>query len=253
MVKPVPADGTSLRVCWSHLRAGPFPSELWEVLLLSFSTSFSSAAVHNHTPHPSPVSVDGTQHLYHTGGVRTTRLCSGRECTRRLAFHPRSCLTGVDVAVSSGLLVDVLSDISVFVRWSGGLLPPEPAISGDGRTWQTQTLLLFQTSRLLCPAAVLWCSGSHIYGVSEGQRRLLPGSARCLCRRVKRQPRHPSHTLEPPEGRLPEPALTRPGWGNSTRCTLPLSASAWPESRWNQPCFSFFLPFLSFYSKEEGF
>lgn len=86
MVKPVPADGTSLRVCWSHLRAGPFPSELWEVLLLSFSNSFSSAAVHNHTPHPSPVSVDGTQHLYHTGGVRTTRLCSGREYTCRLAF-----------------------------------------------------------------------------------------------------------------------------------------------------------------------
>lgn len=112
---------------------------------------------------------------------------------------------------------------------------------------------VFKPSRLLCPAAVLWCSGSHIYGVSEGQRRLLPGSARCLCRRVKRQPRHPSDTLEPPEGHLPEPALTRPGWGNSTRCTLPLSASAWPESRWNQPCFSFFPPFLSFDSKAEAF
>lgn len=104
----------------------------------------------------------------------------------------------------------------------------------------------------LCLAAVLWCSGSHIYGVSEGQWRLLPGSARCLCRRVNRQTRHRSDALEPQEGprklagpgHLPEPALTRSGWGNSTRCTLPSSASAWPESRWNQPCFSFFLPFL---------
>lgn len=33
-------------------------------------------------------------------------------------------------------------------------------------------------------AAVLWCFGSHIYGVSEGQWRLLPGSARRL-REVK--------------------------------------------------------------------
>lgn len=130
--------------------------------------------------------------------------------------------------------------------------PQKPALVVEAEVGRDKVPLL-KTSRLLCPAAVLWCSGSHIYGVSEGQRRLLPGSARCLCRRVKRQPRHPSHTLEPPEGRLPQPALTRPGWGNSTRCTLPLSASAWLESRWNQPCFSFFLPFLSFYSKEEGF
>lgn len=139
------------------------------------------------------------------------------------------------------------------------LFPPEPDISGEGRDQQNKKVsarrlessepcfpawLLFKTSCLLCPAAVLWCSGSHIYGVSEGQWRLLPGSARCQCRRVNRQPRHPSDALEPPEGRLPEPALTRPGWGKPTRCTLPLSASAWPESRWNQPCFSFFLPFL---------
>lgn len=33
-------------------------------------------------------------------------------------------------------------------------------------------------------AAVLWCSRSHIYGVSEGQWRLLPGTARPLCRQV---------------------------------------------------------------------
>lgn len=32
--------------------------------------------------------------------------------------------------------------------------------------------------------AVLWCSWSHIYGVSEGQWRLLPGTARPLCRQV---------------------------------------------------------------------
>lgn len=60
-------------------------------------------------------------------------------------------------------------------------------------------------------------------------------------------PKHLSHRRDPGKlagpGRLPEPARTRPGWGNSTRCTLPSSASAWPESRWNQPCF-FFLPFL---------
>lgn len=71
-------------------------------------------------------------------------------------------------------------------------------------------------------------------------------------------PTHLSHRRDPGKlagpGRLPEPATTRPGWGNSTRCTLPSSASAWPESRWNQPCFFFFfLPFLSFYSKGEGF
>lgn len=67
--------------------------------------------------------------------------------------------------------------------------------------------------------------------------------------------KHLSHRRNPitlaGPGRLPEPATTRPGWGNSTRCTLPLSASAWPESRWNQPCF-YFLPFLLFYSKRKG-
>ncbi|XP_055289762.1 translation initiation factor IF-2-like [Moschus berezovskii] len=34
------------------------------------------------------------------------------------------------------------------------------------------------------PPAVLWCSRSHIYGVSEGQWRLLPGTARPVCRQV---------------------------------------------------------------------
>lgn len=38
-------------------------------------------------------------------------------------------------------------------------------------------------------AAVLWCFGSDIYGVSEGQRRLLPGSARRL-REVNDKPRY---------------------------------------------------------------
>uniref|UniRef100_A0A9J8C2R9 Myomesin 2a n=1 Tax=Cyprinus carpio carpio TaxID=630221 RepID=A0A9J8C2R9_CYPCA len=38
--------------------------------------------------------------------------------------------------------------------------------------------------------AVLWCFGSHIYGVSEGQWRLLPGSARRLCREVNGRPRY---------------------------------------------------------------
>lgn len=36
--------------------------------------------------------------------------------------------------------------------------------------------------------AVLWCIGSHIYGVSEGQWRLLPGSARRICRQVNGKP-----------------------------------------------------------------
>lgn len=114
----------------------------------------------------------------------------------------------------------------------------------------------------MCPAAVLWCSGSHIYGVSEGQWGLLPGSARRLCRRVNGQTCHRPDTLEPQEGpgelagpgHLPEPATTRPGWGNSTRCTLPSSASAWPESRWNQPCFLVsFLLFFHFILKEKVF
>ncbi|KAI4900587.1 hypothetical protein NFI96_017272, partial [Prochilodus magdalenae] len=35
---------------------------------------------------------------------------------------------------------------------------------------------------------VLWCIGSHIYGVSEGQWRLLPGSARRICRKVNGEP-----------------------------------------------------------------
>ncbi|XP_035493220.1 protein tyrosine phosphatase type IVA 1 isoform X3 [Scophthalmus maximus] len=48
---------------------------------------------------------------------------------------------------------------------------------------------------------VLWCSGSHIYGVSEGQWGLLPGSARCLCRRVngRTRRRRRSEALEPQE------------------------------------------------------
>ena len=33
-------------------------------------------------------------------------------------------------------------------------------------------------------SSVLWRSRSHIYGVSEGQWRLLPGTARPLCRQV---------------------------------------------------------------------
>lgn len=39
-------------------------------------------------------------------------------------------------------------------------------------------------------AAVLWCFGSHIYGVSEGQWRLLPGTARRLCREVNVKPNY---------------------------------------------------------------
>lgn len=146
--------------------------------------------------------------------------------------------------------------VCVCVRLSPGpggrrlLSPPGPGPGVDCcplRSWTAvPSRLRWLKTSSLCPAAVLWCSGSHIYGVSEGQRRLLPGPARRLCGRVKRQPLHPSHSAEPPEGRLPEAALPRPGWGNSTRCTLPSTASAWPESGWNQPCFFLFFPSFSF-------
>lgn len=67
-------------------------------------------------------------------------------------------------------------------------------------------------------------------------------------------PTHLSHRRDPGKlagpGLLPEPAITRPGWGNSTCCTLPSSASAWPESRWNQPWFFFFFLFFCFIPKE---
>lgn len=149
-----------------------------------------------------------------------------------------------------------LLDLCVCVRLSLGpggrrlLSPPGPGPGVDCcplRSWTAvPSRLRWLKTSSLCPAAVLWCSGSHIYGVSEGQRRLLPGPARRLCGRVKRQPLHPSHSAEPPEGRLPEAALPRPGWGNSTRCTLPSTASAWPESGWNQPCFFLFFPSFSF-------
>lgn len=207
-------------------------------------------------------------HQWRTSPVKDKFLYLTNGRLQSLFFMAESDWRHMNIAVNLrsddvGQNVDVVSDIRVFV-WLDGpcsavrmLFPPEPYISGEGRDQKTETFcretrafcfsawLLSKTSCLLCPAAVLWCSGSHIYGVSEGQWRLLPGSARCLCRRVNCQPHHPSDALEPPEGRLPEPALTWPGWGNSTRCTLPLSASAWPESRWNQPCFSFFpLPFL---------
>ena len=70
-------------------------------------------------------------------------------------------------------------------------------------------------------------------------------------------PKHLSHRRDLGEsggpGHLPEPATTRPGWGNSTRCTLPSLASAWPESRWNQPCFLFFFSSFCFIPKKRGF
>ncbi|XP_017572140.1 protein tyrosine phosphatase type IVA 1 isoform X1 [Pygocentrus nattereri] len=42
--------------------------------------------------------------------------------------------------------------------------------------------------KLQSSMTVLWCIGSHIYGVSEGQWRLLPGSARRICRKVNGEP-----------------------------------------------------------------
>lgn len=70
-------------------------------------------------------------------------------------------------------------------------------------------------------------------------------------------PTHLSHRRDPGKlagpGLLPEPAITRPGWGNSTCCTLPSSASAWPESRWNQPWFFFFSSFSFVLFQRRGF
>lgn len=94
---------------------------------------------------------------------------------------------------------------------------------------------------LLSLAAVLWCSGSHIYGVSEGQWGLLPGTARsCLCRRVNSRTHLLSEHIGPTgggsetlagSGHLLTYQQNEPGWGNSTCCTLPSLASAWSESR----------------------
>lgn len=96
-------------------------------------------------------------------------------------------------------------------------------------------------------AAVLWCSGSHIYGVSEGQWGLLPGTARsCLCRRVNSRTHLLSEHIGPTgggsetlagSGHLLTYQQNEPGWGNSTCCTLPSLASAWSESRGNLSCF----------------
>lgn len=100
---------------------------------------------------------------------------------------------------------------------------------------------------LLSLAAVLWCSGSHIYGVSEGQWGLLPGTARsCLCRRVNSRTHLLSKHIGPTgggsetlagSGHLLTYQQNEPGWGNSTCCTLPSLASAWSESRGNLSCF----------------
>lgn len=117
-----------------------------------------------------------------------------------------------------------------------------------------------KTCCVLSPAAVLWCSGSHIYGVSEGQWGLLPGSARCLCRRVNGgAARHPPDTPEPQEGPgalagpglLPEPAASgQPGWGNSTRCTLPPVGLCLARIKVEPALlFTLFSPFLSFHSE----
>lgn len=89
MVRPAFTDGmctsTSWKVCWSHWRAGPFPLALWEVLLLSFSNTFPSTAVHNQSPHPAlvfclnPVSVRDPGIYIRLGGSGQ-HVCRRREC-----------------------------------------------------------------------------------------------------------------------------------------------------------------------------
>lgn len=110
-----------------------------------------------------------------------------------------------------------------------------------------EALYLTPSSSTSSLAAVLWCSGSHIYGVSEGQWGLLPGTARsCLCRRVNSRTHLLSEHIGPTgggsetlagSGHLLTYQQNEPGWGNSTCCTLPSLASAWSESRGNLSCF----------------
>lgn len=138
MVRPAFTDGmctsTSWKVCWSHWRAGPFPFELWEVLLLSFSNTFPSTAVHNQSPHPAlvfclnPVS-ERDPGIYIRLGGSGPHVCRRRECVCRFAlvpvvFHPWSCSGGLDVTggPSAGRTM---------------LFPPEPDVRGEGTNEQT--------------------------------------------------------------------------------------------------------------------
>lgn len=81
-------------------------------------------------------------------------------------------------------------------------------------------------------AAVLWCFGSHIYGVSEGQWRLLPGPARRVCRRVKCRPSRSYLTKEActetwtlagsRDSKRERPhQQSKPGWGKSPKVHCP--------------------------------
>lgn len=102
-------------------------------------------------------------------------------------------------------------------------------------------------------AAVLWCFGSHIYGVSEGQWRLLPGPARRVCRRVKCRPTRSYLTKEActetwtlagsRDSRRERPhQQSKPGWGKSPKVHCPSRPSP-PRSQEDLPCFEgFFFP-----------
>lgn len=103
-------------------------------------------------------------------------------------------------------------------------------------------------------AAVLWCFGSHIYGVSEGQWRLLPGPARRVCRRVKCRPTRSYLTKEActetwtlagsrASKRERPHQQSKPGWGKSPKVHCPSRPSP-PRSQEDLPCFEGFVLLL---------
>lgn len=88
--------------------------------------------------------------------------------------------------------------------------------------------------------AVLWCSRSHIYGVSEGQWRLLPGTARRLCRQVNCRNLLELYSEDPLRAALPaagcylsrkvlDSSATISGWGNFKWAVFHRSQCCWIE------------------------
>lgn len=103
-------------------------------------------------------------------------------------------------------------------------------------------------------AAVLWCFGSHIYGVSEGQWRLLPEPARRVCRRVKCRPTRSYLTKEActetwtlagsRDSKRERPhQQSKSGWGKSPKVHCPSRPSP-PRSQEDLPCFEGFFPLV---------
>ena len=64
-------------------------------------------------------------------------------------------------------------------KWVMSIQCPESEATGVDLSWDNQTY-----AKRTGWKQVLWCSWSPIYGISEGQWRLLPGTAWPLCRQV---------------------------------------------------------------------